>query len=225
MNYNELVELAEKHLSERKYEDAAEIFNKVAHETGNLYCVRRAIDLYIMLANADIAMAGAGIGVQAVEIALEDIDIAYKWLQVCMNDPNVMNEIGDYVNRQYTECLYIAGQAKFAQEEENCIDILSAAVDRGCNPARMYIGLWYDRIVSDLLKADDPDIEILHDISARAVDAFESFLLNYNPGDAKSDEFETAHMLVSFYYEVGLGVAEDKNKALEHKRNAGKLNQ
>ena len=56
MNYNELVELAEKHLSERKYEDAAEIFNKVAHETGNLYCVRRAIDLYIMLANADIEM-------------------------------------------------------------------------------------------------------------------------------------------------------------------------
>lgn len=225
MDYNGLVELAEKYLSESKYEDAAETFNKVAQETGNLYCVRRTIDLYILLANADIAMASAGMGIQAMETALEHVNIAYKWLQVCMNDQNVMNEIGDNINRQYTECLYIAGQVKFAQGEESCVDLLVASADRGCNPARMYIGLWYDRIVSDLLKEDDPDMDVLTDFSARAVDAFESFLLNYNPDEAKSDEFETAHMLVSFYYEVGLGVAEDKNKALEHKRNAGKLNQ
>lgn len=81
-----------------------------------------------------------------------------------------------------------------------------------------------DEFVSMLLKEGSPDMDTLQEASARAVDAFENCLLNYNSEEAKSDEYETAHMSVSFYYEVGLGVEEDKNKTLEHKRNAGKLN-
>ena len=141
-----------------------------------------------------------------------------------MDNQNVMNKIGDYINRKYTESLYIAGRVKFAQEEE-CVDLLTATADRGCNAARMYIGIWYDRFVSSMLNEVNPDVEVLHAAGAKAVDAFESYLFSYKAKEAKSDEFETAHIRVPFYYEIGLGVAKNIAKALEHKRNAEKLNQ
>lgn len=90
--------------------------------------------------------------------------------------------------------------------------------------ANMLAGVWYDKQVSRMLKEEDPDTDLLIEMSKSAIQSFETFIEKYNPSEAESDEFETANLLVSFYYEVGLGTEVDKQHAAEHKQKAGHLN-
>ena len=48
MNYNELVQEAENKISNKEYELAAQMFHDIAAQTGDIYCTKKALDLYML---------------------------------------------------------------------------------------------------------------------------------------------------------------------------------
>jgi|GEM_PF-4679875 len=56
MNYNELVQEAENKISNKEYELAAQMFHDIAAQTGDIYCTKKALDLYMLLAEADLGL-------------------------------------------------------------------------------------------------------------------------------------------------------------------------
>ena len=224
MNHNELVQEAENKISNKEYELAAQMFHDIAAQTGDIYCTKKALDLYMLLAEADLGLMDSGLGMSMIEYAVKDINTAYRFITGCMLNHNIMNEIGEHVKARHADCLFMIGKIKFLQEDPECLDYFKEASSYGKNMANMLAGVWYDKQVSRMLKEEDPDTDLLIEMSKSAIQSFETFIEKYNPSEAESDEFETANLLVSFYYEVGLGTEVDKQHAAEHKQKAGHLN-
>ena len=56
MNYNELVQEAENKISNKEYELAAQMFHEIVAQTGDIYCKKKVVDIYMLLAEADLGL-------------------------------------------------------------------------------------------------------------------------------------------------------------------------
>lgn len=216
-NYEELIRKADECFNNKQFSESFKLYSEIAEETGDVYCAICTINVSVLLAEADIAMSNL-VGVQAFEHALSNAEIGFKWAQACKKEEFIMAKHGELVDRQFSKLLMIGGKSLFMLQNDACVNLLISASDLNNNEANLLLGMWFDSVVSNALKSNVDDTSFYQRNGAQAVNYFEKYIKDYNPDEAESDELETAHTLVSYYYEVGMGVPKSPELANKHKQ-------
>ena len=205
-----------------KYGEAGDIFEEVAEGTSDPAAIRATIAVKKFLAISDIGMIEQGFPVS--EFSLEAVTSALRWIDIAERRPEFQGEMEKLLG-DHKECQAIKGKILFLLQGEEAESALIDAVERGDNPSRFLLALYYKDVGGKLVDAgDESKIDIIKACYRNMTVLFEEYIANYDPEEAESDEYKTACNICASVYENGMGVEPDLEKARRYSYLASTFN-
>ena len=200
---NQLVE-------EEKYLDAVEEMEELARETGNIQIIFSSMAL-----NNLVAKVRHEIGNQ--DGAIKNAERTIDWAIRLSEEEEIMNENREDILKKYSFAQSIKGRAIFCNDysDASAVKPLEEAISYGDDEALFWLGYYY------LMNQCEPseDIDSFTESCSRVAEYHERYLDSLTQVDEPERIVRISENLAA-YYENGVGVPKDLNKAAYYRNLA-----
>lgn len=193
-------------------------FIELANETNDPFCTFAAFLTSSISLLTTMHMFTQGLNV--FDYLNEEASNVLAWANNCGNIKNLQN---DYkaIFEKYTALAYRAkGTRVFVNDPESSIDWFQKAVALNDNESRIPLTAGLNTRIDAETKKKNPNVERVYSTIREIVKILYDYIENFDPEVSSENDLGVVHSMLASYYENGIGVEQDLEKADYHRKQA-----